>query len=100
MGDARPGAVRFAYRSRAGCSERGLEPLFAVYRSTCLEPAREILAAGGRRPQKLLEAVSTRWVEGAELAVFGDPEVLFLSVNTPEDVERAARTAAHDEDDA
>ena len=93
MGDARPGAVRFAYRSRAGCSERGLEPLFAVYRSTCLEPAREILAAGGRRPQKLLEAVSTRWVEGAELAVFGEPEVLFLSVNTPEDVERAASIA-------
>jgi molybdopterin-guanine dinucleotide biosynthesis protein A len=69
------------------------EPLFAAYRDTCLEPARAILAAGGRRPQELLEAVNTRWVEGPELAVFGDPELLFFSVNTPADLERARAMA-------
>ena len=75
-------------------TDQGAEPLFAVYGRTCLEPARDILAAGGRRPQRLLEAVNTRWVEGPELAAFGDPEVLFFSANTPEDLEQAREIAA------
>jgi len=75
-------------------TERGAEPLFAVYRDTCLDPAMELLAAGERRPLALLEAVNTRWVEGPELAVFGDPATTLMSVNTPEDLAQATANTA------
>ena len=74
-------------------TEGGVEPLFAVYRDTCLGPATELLKAGERRPLALLEAVNTRWVEGPELSVFGDPLATLMSVNTPEDLTRAEEDA-------
>lgn len=70
-------------------TEGGAEPLFAVYRDTCLGPATGLLASGERRSRALLEAVNTRWVEGPELAVFGDPLTTLMSVNTPADLGRA-----------
>ncbi len=78
-------------------TERGAEPLFTVYRNTCLSPALELLAAGERRPLALLEKVNTRWVEGPELAVFGDPATTLMSVNTPEDLSRAEALAGEEE---
>ncbi len=70
-------------------AEHCAEPLFAVYTRACMEPAGQLLAAGQRRPLALLEQVNTRWIEDSELAVFGDPEVTLMSVNTPADLTRA-----------
>lgn len=71
----------------------GPEPLFAVYGKSCLEAMAQVMAAGGGRPAEVLGRVNTRWVEGPELAVFGDPKVTLMSVNTPEDLARAREIA-------
>ena len=74
-------------------TEAGPEPLFAVYGQPCREAAADSLLTGGGRPLEVLEDVNTRWVEGPELAVFGDPRVTLMSVNTPEDLERGREIA-------
>jgi molybdopterin-guanine dinucleotide biosynthesis protein A len=58
-----------------------LEPVFAYYRKSVIEPAETILAAGGRSILDLLPRVRTRTVrlpEGVEIR----------NVNTPEEYER------------
>jgi molybdopterin-guanine dinucleotide biosynthesis protein A len=64
------------------------EPLCAVYRSTCLEPVRRSLEAGGRKMTSFWPEVRVRTVGQEELAAFGDPIELFRNVNTPEDYDR------------
>ena len=68
---------------------RGAEPLCAVYTRSCLEPIRRRLAAGERRVTAFWPDVRVRRLEAGELAAFGDPEALFLNVNTPEDYRAA-----------
>ena len=68
--------------------EGRLHPLCALYRSSCLEPARQRIAQGERRMQALLDGVKVRIVETPEVA----PLSLARSVtnlNTPEEYRRA-----------
>lgn len=69
----------------------GLEPLCALYGPACLDAARRALAAPGRVPAAtaLLGAVRTAFVEGAEIARWGDPRVLFFNINDAQDLDRA-----------
>lgn len=60
------------------------EPLFAVYRKSCLPALEKVLAHGGRRFTDLLEQVQVRWVESSEL--FG---LELHNLNTPEEYSAA-----------
>jgi molybdopterin-guanine dinucleotide biosynthesis protein A len=69
----------------------GAEPLCAAYGGGCLAAVRRRAEAGDLRMTAFWPDVRVRKVGPAELAAFGDPELLFLNVNTPEDYERALR---------
>jgi molybdopterin-guanine dinucleotide biosynthesis protein A len=75
-------------------SRRGLEPMCAWYRPTCLPAIEERLEAGDRRVVGFYDAVRVERLAPDEVARFGDPARLFLNINTPEDLERAERDAA------
>jgi len=67
----------------------GPEPLCALYTRPCLRAAEQLLDTGERRARALAESVRTRWLDADEVARHGDPNVLFLNVNTPEDLATA-----------
>ena len=66
----------------------GIEPLFALYRRSCLPAVEECLREGRRSCRSMLERVRVRWVEEAELPGF-DLDRILMNVNTPEDYQRA-----------
>lgn len=70
-------------------STRGPEPLCAAYGPRCLEAVRRRAAAGELTMTAFWPEVRVREIKSRELEAFGDPDVLFLNVNTPEDYERA-----------
>jgi molybdopterin-guanine dinucleotide biosynthesis protein A len=66
------------------------QPLCALYRrETCRPRAEELIAAGERRPRRLLTAVDTRRVMPDELADLDHSALFFTNVNTPEDFAQA-----------
>lgn len=67
----------------------GTEPLCAWYHPRCTAVARALLDRGERRARALGEAVRTAALPLNVVARHGDPSVIFLSVNTPADLERA-----------
>lgn len=64
------------------------EPLFAVYRRSCLPAVEECLREGRRSCRSLLEWVRVRWAEEEDLPGF-DLDRILMNVNTPEDYRRA-----------
>lgn len=70
-----------------------LETLHAVYRKSCLGPMEERLRAGQLKIVSFFDAVRVLEIPEAELASFGDPAVLFMNVNTPEELARAQALA-------
>ena len=61
------------------------EPLCAVYRRTCLAPVQRRLEAGERKMTSFWPDVRVRTMAEDELAIFGDPVVMFRNLNTTED---------------
>jgi molybdopterin-guanine dinucleotide biosynthesis protein A len=61
------------------------EPLCAVYRGTCLEPVRRRLEAGERKMTSFWPFIRVRTMAEDELAIFGDPTLMFRNLNTTED---------------
>jgi molybdopterin-guanine dinucleotide biosynthesis protein A len=74
-------------------SRRGLEPLCAFYGAGCRAAIEAALDRGDRAVISFFPNVRLRVIPLAEVARFGDPELLFLNVNTPEDLERAEEAA-------
>lgn len=72
-------------------SRRGIEPLFAAYGVGCIDAIEARIAAGDHRMISFHDDVRVRRIPLAEVAALGDPERMFLNVNTPEDRERAER---------
>jgi molybdopterin-guanine dinucleotide biosynthesis protein A len=70
------------------------ETLHAVYRKTCLPPIEERLTQGRLKITDFFGAVRVAVIEEAELTPYGDPAVVFMNVNTPEELERARVLAA------
>jgi molybdopterin-guanine dinucleotide biosynthesis protein A len=68
---------------------RGPEPLCAVYTRECLAPIQAAVARGDLKMTSFWEKVRIRAVPHSELRGFGDPERLFLNLNSPEDYARA-----------
>lgn len=68
------------------------QPLCAVYRvGTCLPQANALIERGERKPIALLQSVTTRWVEFAELADLPGADDFFDNINTPQDYLRISQ---------
>src|SRR5262245_10001984 len=67
----------------------GVEPLCARYGTEALAALRRRVAAGEMALHPLAESagLAVRYLEGAELAACGAPEVMFRNLNRPEDLE-------------
>lgn len=70
-------------------SRRGLEPLCAFYGVECLGPIEAAIDRGDRHVTSFFSEISLRTIPPQSVAQFGDPELLFLNVNTPDDRQRA-----------
>lgn len=75
-------------------SRRGLEPLCAFYGPACLPAIERRLDAGDRRVIAFYDDISLARLPAERVALHGDPALLFLNVNTPDDLALAERNAA------
>lgn len=75
-------------------SRRGLEPLCAYYGAACIGPIERRLDAGDLRVIGFYEDVTVARLDAANVHSHGDPALLFMNVNTPDDLEIAERHAS------
>ena len=73
-----------------------IEPLCAYYALSCAAAATRRIARGDLRVAGLLEDVRAERLSLARVLDWGDPERLFLNVNTPAELETARRFAPAD----
>ncbi len=66
-----------------------LETMHALYAKTCLPHMEDCLRAGQLKIIGFFGRVRVVEVPEREVARFGDPAVIFMNVNTPEDLARA-----------
>jgi molybdopterin-guanine dinucleotide biosynthesis protein A len=66
-------------------SRRGLEPLCAYYTPACVSAIERRIAAGDRRVIAFYDDVNVARLTADRVAKFGDPALLFMNVNTPEE---------------
>jgi molybdenum cofactor guanylyltransferase len=74
-------------------SRRGLEPLCACYAPACLPVIERRLRDGDRRVVSFFEDVRLQRIPSEEVRRFGDPDVMFMNVNSPDEL---ALANAHD----
>ncbi|APG26391.1 molybdenum cofactor guanylyltransferase [Syntrophotalea acetylenivorans] len=67
-------------------TRNGLEPLFAVYRKTCLEPMRRFLEKGHYRIYDFYSEVAVRYLEEEEMAWAVDEGRSLINLNTPREL--------------
>jgi molybdopterin-guanine dinucleotide biosynthesis protein A len=73
---------------------RGLEPACAAYSAGALPHIERRVKAGELKLANLADAIpNVDLMAVSEVARFGDPEVVFLNVNHPDDLERAEAIA-------
>jgi molybdopterin-guanine dinucleotide biosynthesis protein A len=72
---------------------RGIEPLCALYRTTCVPAIETAIAGGDARMVGFHDAVSVRRIPLDTVRALGDPRVLFMNINTEADREEAERLA-------
>lgn len=78
-------------------SRRGVEPLCAYYAPPCERAIEARVAAGDRRVVAFYDDVRVSRIPAEQVATFGDPALLFMNVNTPEErVLAEAHAAAAD----
>jgi hypothetical protein len=70
---------------RESDSRRGLEPLCAYYTPVCVSAIERRIAAGDRRVIAFYDDVNVARLTADRVAQFGDPSLLFMNVNTPEE---------------
>ena len=66
-------------------SRRGMEPLCAYYTPACVSPIERRIAAGDRRVIAFYDDVRVARLRAEVVAAFGEPALLFMNVNTPEE---------------
>ena len=89
MGDSADVAV-----AESDSSRRGVEPLCAFYSDACLPFIEQSLAQGDLRVVGFHANVRVARLPAGDVSAFGDPELLFMNVNTPDDLARAEAHAA------
>lgn len=70
-------------------SRRGVEPLCAYYGPACVPAIERRLEAGDKRVIGFYDDVRVVHLPAAEVAAFGDPGVMFLNVNSPDELGQA-----------
>ncbi|HEX6369339.1 MAG TPA: molybdopterin-guanine dinucleotide biosynthesis protein B [Longimicrobium sp.] len=70
---------------------RGIEPLCAWYSVRCLPQVERMIAEGERRVHRLIDRIRSDAVPVGEVRRIGDPGILFLNVNTVDDLRGAQR---------
>lgn len=75
-------------------SRRGVEPLCALYSVRCIAAIEARADAGDRRMVGFYDDVAVRTLPLERVRELGDPEVLFMNVNTPAERARAEAVAA------
>jgi molybdopterin-guanine dinucleotide biosynthesis protein A len=81
-------------------STRGVEPLCAYYDPACLGAIDRHLDAGDRRVVGFFDEVRVARLPDDQVRRFGDPALMFLNVNTPDELVLAERHAARIDDAA
>jgi molybdopterin-guanine dinucleotide biosynthesis protein A len=84
----------------SGSSRRGLEPLCAYYSATCIAPIERSIDADDRRVIGFFEQVRVVRLPAEDVRRYGDPDRLFMNVNTPGELalaEQYASTADRDD---
>ena len=66
-------------------SRRGLEPLCAYYATECVPAIERRIASGDRRVIAFYDDIRLARVSADVVSQFGDPSLLFMNVNTPEE---------------
>jgi len=66
-------------------SRRGVEPLCAYYDAACASAIEARIASGDRRVVAFYDDVRVARLSAERVAQFGDPAMLFMNVNTPEE---------------
>jgi molybdopterin-guanine dinucleotide biosynthesis protein A len=75
-------------------SEKGLEPLHAIYRqNTCLPAVREAIIAGEQRLISWFPKVKVRILTQHEIKPFDPRGLMFLNINTPDELAQAEKLA-------
>lgn len=72
---------------------RGVEPLCAFYAPACIAPIERAVARGDLRVIGFHDDARVSIMPAAEVARFGDPQRMFMNVNTPDDRVAAERLA-------
>jgi molybdopterin-guanine dinucleotide biosynthesis protein A len=75
-------------------SRRGVEPLCAFYAPSCLPAIEQSLSGGDLRVVGFHAQVRVARLPAVDVAAFGNPDLLFMNVNTPDDLARAEAHAA------
>ncbi len=75
-------------------SRRGVEPLCAYYTPACVPAIERRLDAGDRRVISFFDDVRVERLPEDVVRRFGDPAVMFMNVNTPDDLVLAEQHAA------
>lgn len=70
---------------------RGVEPLCAWYGVACIPAIEAAIGRGERHVISFFDAVRVHRIPLSDVDGYGDPAVLFMNVNTPEERERAER---------
>jgi molybdopterin-guanine dinucleotide biosynthesis protein A len=70
-------------------SRRGVEPLCAAYGPACGPAIRAALARGDQRAIGFHRDVRVIRLPAGSVLKYGDPDVLFFNVNTPDDLQHA-----------
>ncbi|HYR10375.1 MAG TPA: molybdopterin-guanine dinucleotide biosynthesis protein B [Longimicrobium sp.] len=70
---------------------RGMEPLCAWYSVRCLPQVQRMMDEGERRVHRLIDRIQAEVIPVAEVRRIGDPGILFLNVNTVDDLRGAER---------
>jgi len=84
----------------SGSSRRGLEPLCAYYSPACIGPIERSIDADDRRVIGFFEQVRVARLPAEDVRRYGDPDRLFMNVNTPGELalaEQYASTADRDD---
>ena len=74
-------------------SRRGVEPLCAYYGAACTAAIERCMDAGDQRVISFYDDVRVERLAADAVSRFGDPAVMFMNVNTPEDLTLAEEHA-------
>lgn len=74
------------------CFKNGCEPLFAIYSKRCIPVIEKMIKDDNLRIANFFNKIKLRKIKKEEIEEFGNPEVLFFNINTPDDYEKLLLT--------